>query len=245
MQMCKQLNQLGPDLICLQEVQSNRYIPALEKVLTETPHFAVKKNKRRPFGGMLTASKYPYLHWEYLPYPNRGRRWSIGHADWALVKGILITRLEVDHLPVVMMNTHLQANYLAGWSADTALTQVQRDQVNFLADTVQEQDANALVMVCGDFNFPPQASLYREFMERSGLTDPLANDPRPTYQPFPLVSSIWSTRLDYALYRAPADLDIQVSIDIARMQTETARLPLNRFLTDHFLLKFEASWNLK
>ena len=57
-----------------------------------------------------------------------------------------------------------------------------------------------------------------ELSERSGLVDPLANDPRPTYQPFPLVSSTWLTRLDYVLYRAPKGVDLKASVDILRLR---------------------------
>jgi endonuclease/exonuclease/phosphatase family metal-dependent hydrolase len=240
--MANALNQMAPDLLCLQEIQSNTYLPLLQRALPGVSYQAYQKNIRKPFGGLLSASMRPVSSWVFHPFPNRGRKWSLGYADWALQKGVLAVHLNVDGLPVVVLNTHLQANYLADWTPENSLARIQWDQIVFLSVLVRDQDEDALVVVCGDFNFPPQTFLYPELIERSGLIDPLVNDPRPTYQPFPLVSSIWATRLDYALYRAPRGVDLQASVDIVRLQDEAAHLPWNRFLTDHDLIKLVLYW---
>jgi endonuclease/exonuclease/phosphatase family metal-dependent hydrolase len=236
------LNQMVPDLLCMQEIQSNAYLPILQRALPDFPYQVYQKRASKPLGGLLTASRLPLSQWEFHPFPNRGRKWSLGYADWALQKGVLVVRFEIEGQSVVCMNTHLQANYLSGWSPDQSLAQIQRDQVGFLAMLVRNEAENALVIVCGDFNFPPHTFLYSELIEHSGLIDPLANDPRPTYKPFPLVSSSWSIRLDYTLYRAPDEVDVRASADVIRLQDEMSRLPWERFLTDHYLLKLVLHW---
>lgn len=240
--MAHALNRMAPDLLCLQEIQSNAYLTLLQRALPEIPYQVYQKHVRKPRGGLLTASKHPVRAWVFHPFPNRGRKWSLGYADWALHKGVLVVYFEANGLPVVVMNTHLQANYLANWTPENSLARIQRDQIGYLSALVREQDEEALVVVCGDFNFPPHTFLYTELIERSGLVDPLANDPRPTYQPFPLVSSTWLTRLDYVLYRAPKGVDLKATVDILRLQDENAQLPWNRFLTDHDLLKLALHW---
>lgn len=242
-QMAKILNQLNADVICLQEVQSNEYLPALARLLTNTPHLASHNRRTKPIGGLVSASKREYLEVAFHSFPERGKKWSIGYADWALQKGVLMTRFEVDGFAVVVMNTHLQANYLAGWSNANTQAIIQTRQIEFLSSLVKEQEADALVIVCGDFNFPPHAFLYSFLLESSGLSDPLQNDPRPSYQPFPLVSSSWATRLDYALYRAPRGVDLHVSSDIQAIKDENARYPWGRFITDHFLLALGLHWS--
>jgi endonuclease/exonuclease/phosphatase family metal-dependent hydrolase len=84
---------------------------------------------------------------------------SIGFSDWALNKGILLVSLEVGGHSFVVMNTHLQANYLADWRLSNLQTQIQLDQVNYVVELVDAQPKEAWVIVCGDFNFPHDPSL--------------------------------------------------------------------------------------
>lgn len=240
--MARLLNSTAADMLCLQEIQSNAYLALLHETLAMFPYLVYQGNTSKPTGGLLIASRRPVIRWEFHPYPNRGRKWSLGYADWALQKGVLAVHFEVDGLPVAVLNTHLQANYLAVWTPEDSLARIQRDQVRFLAGLVRDQAAEALVVVCGDFNFPPHAFLYPELIEQSGLIDLLAQDPRPSYQPFPFVSAAWLTRLDYALYRPPPGLALTATVDIVRLQDETRRFPWDRFLTDHFLLELALRW---
>ena len=135
-----------------------------------------------------------------------------------------------------MMNTHLQANYLGDWRSSNRQTKIQLDQVTYLVELIHTQPKDVWVIVCGDFNFPRQSPAYQHMFSYSGLTDALADDPRSTYQPFPLVSAKWRTSLDYIYYRAPAGETAHVTADIIPVVNSVAKRPFQRFLTDHHAL---------
>src|SRR6185503_12522110 len=47
----------------------------------------------------------------FTRYPDRGRWYTPALADWMLHKGVLRTSMAVGGLPVIVLNTHLSANY--------------------------------------------------------------------------------------------------------------------------------------
>jgi endonuclease/exonuclease/phosphatase family metal-dependent hydrolase len=234
-----ELNRLAPTVICLQEIQQNAYLPLLQQGLATYSHSAFFRNRFAPKGGLFTASvsDCSLMQSAFFPYPNQGRLMSIGFSDWALNKGVLLVKLEVDGHCFVVMNTHLQANYLGDWRLSNPQTQIQLDQVNYLVELVHAQPKDAWVIVCGDFNFPRQTPAYRQMILQSRLMDALSGDPRPTYLPFPLVPVKWLTSLDYVFYRAPAGKALNVSADIIPVVNSSAQRPLQRFLTDHQALR--------
>lgn len=235
--LAAELNRLAPTVICLQEIQQNAYLPLLERELAAGSKFAHYHNTFAPKGGLFTASSpaCTVIQSEFLPYPNQGRPFSIGFSDWWLNKGVLLLRLEALDRCFIIMNTHLQANYLGEWDISNGQARIQMDQVNYLVELVQAQPEDAWVVLCGDFNFPRQAPPYQQMISRTTLTDPLASDARSTYQPFPFIpgKAKWLITLDYMLYRAPAGDDLKATADILPVVNSSARRPLQRFLTDH------------
>lgn len=229
------LNQLAPSVICLQEIQQNVYISPLKQSLTTYSDFAYFHNLIAPKGGLFTASAptTQVMMSNFFPYPNQGHPISIGFSDWALNKGVLMVRLQVNEHSFIILNTHLQANYLADWRTINTQTKIQLDQVRYLAELVHAQPQDAWVIVCGDFNFPRLAPAYELMVSQSGLTDALIDDPRPTYRPFPLVSAKWQTSLDYIFYRKPEGETAEVSAGIIPVENSSSRWPFQRFLTDH------------
>ena len=233
--LAAELSRLAPTVLCLQEIQQNAYLPLLRDGLVDYPHLAYSRNRFAPKGGLVTAAMgngSSLFH----PFPQRGKWLSIGFADWALNKGVLVTDLEVAGSRVIVMNTHLQANYLGDWSPSNTQTQIQLEQVKFLAELACSQSADAWVFACGDFNFPRQTPPYDLLMKESGLTDALTDDPRPTYQPFPLIPSKWEMSLDYFLYRKPEGEITGITADIRPLQNAAGRTNFQRFLTDHCAL---------
>jgi endonuclease/exonuclease/phosphatase family metal-dependent hydrolase len=230
-----ELNRLAPSIICLQEVQQNAYLPLLRHGLKDYPNLAFFRNRLAPKGGLFTASvsACPVVKSGFYPFPNQGRPLSIGFSDWALNKGVLQVSLEVQEHRIVVMNTHLQANYRGDWRASNSQTQIQLDQVQYLVELIQAQPKDAWVIVCGDFNFPRQSPAYQLMITQSGLTDALAEDPRPTYRPFPLVPAKWLIPLDYLFYRIPEGKASNVIVDIVPMVNSAGRWYFQRFLTDH------------
>jgi len=240
--LARELNRIGTEVICLQEVQNNAYLPLLQRRLEGYPYQAFEWRGFAPKGGLFTAARSPIEKSRFYPYPNRGRFLSIGFADWALFKGILVADFEVEGRRIIVMNTHLHANYTAGWQPKNPLARIQLDQVRTLVALIGAQPQDALVVVCGDFNFPRQTFLYDELMSNSGLSDPLAVDPRPTYRPLPMLKSKWTIPLDFVLYRAPQWAGLKITADIMPVDNSTGRSALTRFLTDHCALTLQASW---
>jgi hypothetical protein len=240
--LVNELNRLAPTVICLQEIQQNAYIPILQHGLGDYPHLAFERKTLAPKGGLFTASRNMPVHQKFFPFPNRGRWLSIGFSDWALYKGVLAVELEVEGRRIIVLNTHMHANYAGNWLPGNGFAGIQHDQVRFLTELVHAQPEDSLLAVCGDFNFPRKTFLYEELILQSGLIDPLAGDLRPTYRPFPLVPSRWAISLDFVLYRAPLWSDLKIDADIIPIENSSARSPLLRFLTDHCALTLNANW---
>jgi hypothetical protein len=243
MRLTRQLDQYSPSVLCFQEIQQNAYVPLLNRGLPDYPHQAFETSLFAPKGGLYTAARLPLREMQFVPYENRGRPFSAGFADWALNKGVLQSRYEVSGQTIIVMNTHLHANYAGAWNPENAMSRIQLDQVRDLAMMVKQQPSDALVIVCGDFNFPRGTFLYDELLELSGLHDPLAEDPRPTYRPFPLLNKTkWAIPIDFVLYRLPAARKLQFEADIIEIEDTSRALRPQRFLTDHNALTLRAHW---
>lgn len=241
--LMKQLDQYGAAVLCFQEIQQNAYVPLLERGLPDYQYYAYESNWFAPKGGLFTAAREPMEQSGFIAYENRGRPFSAGFADWALNKGVLMTRVQVQGRHIVVMNTHLHANYAGNWTRDHSMSRIQRDQVRHLAQLIREQPADALVIACGDFNFPRGTFLYDELIAQANVIDPLAADPRPTYRPFPLIPKAkWSLPIDFCFVRLPAWQGLQVTGDIIEIQDDTKPFAMQRFLTDHNALTLKATW---
>jgi endonuclease/exonuclease/phosphatase family metal-dependent hydrolase len=240
--LARELSDLGPSVICLQEIQQNVYLPVLRDRLTGYPHQSYRQYSPAPMGGLVTASKLPFVSYEFLPFPNRGKWWSIGFADWALRKGVLVTTYDVEGQQIIVLNTHIHANYLGSWSSDKMLAKIQSDQVRYLAELAKAQSRDALVIICGDFNFPRDTFLYEELAEISGFIDPLKDDPRPTYRPVSMLASKWSVALDFIFYRNPDKIDMNIEADVLPVENSRASKSSSKFLSDHCALTINAHW---
>lgn len=229
-------------IICLQEIQQNAYVPILADRLKTYPYQAIYPYVYAPKGGLGTYSRLPLSEVYFEPYKDRGLRWLITFSDWALFKGILVTHLQNDGLDIMILNTHLNANYTGDWRRSNPLASTQYRQIQQLTKLLRRLPDDALIILCGDFNFPRNTFLYEEFVTQSGLIDPLQEDPRPSYHPFPLVPSSWKTSLDYMLLRLPQDKELFMQPDVITVDDHNQTNPIKRFLTDHCALTVKVSW---
>jgi hypothetical protein len=114
--------------------------------------------------------------------------------DRLFFKGMLITKLIWSKIPIVIINTHLLANFAGDWGPHGMYARVEEKQLRQLAETVQSQPMDSVIIVVGDFNVPRGGGLYHDFLVHSGLTDLLAGDTRPTLRlprtPLDLLPSI-------------------------------------------------------
>ncbi len=240
--LANELEQLGTKVICLQEIQQNAYASHLVNHLPAYPHRAIFPYLYAPKGGLGTFSRLPLNGQRFELYQDRGLRWLITFSDWALYKGILVTHLQIQGLDVFILNTHMNANYSGDWRRQNPLARIQLRQVQQLTRLVERIPAEALIILCGDFNFPRTSFLYEDLVTQNDLLDPLRDDPRPTYRPFPLVPSKWKTSLDYMLIRSPQGKDLDIQADIIALEDSTKKSAFQRFLTDHYALTLMVNW---
>lgn len=134
---------------------------------------------------------------------------------------------------MVIINTHLLANFAGDWERQGMYAQVEKRQLHQLAETVRAQSMDSIVIVVGDFNIPRGSRLYREFLVHSGLTDLLAGDTRPTlriplggFPRFPL-------SIDYVLVRIPHRYSFQVDCDLCFLEKLPTGYGYQGYLSDH------------
>ncbi len=239
-----ELNRLGPAAICVQEIQQSQYVARMKRCLPSYPYAVYQPHWYAPKGGLMTFSRLPLTGSAgFRPFPNRGRLLSIGWSDWTLQKGVLVAEADVSGQKMVVLNAHLQANYSATFGPNRLFGRIQLDQVRHLAELVCAQPADAVVIACGDYNFPRNTQMYRELISRTGFSDPLAEDPRPTYRAFPYLPARWNLSLDFVLYRAPELPGLWAEADIIPIEDTSATSPIRRFLTDHCALALRLAWD--
>jgi endonuclease/exonuclease/phosphatase family metal-dependent hydrolase len=235
------LNRENLSAVCLQEVQSNMYRRQLVRQSVRYPESAYERFIHAPKGGLLTLSSQPINNYEFVLYEERGLWYTPALADWILHKGMLITRLLLDDLPVVLVNTHLTANYTGDWSRSNPFARHEHNQLQQLAYLVQSQPLDALVIVCGDFNIPRGSWLYESFLKTSGLCDPLDGDTQPTLHHRWVMPSRYIVPIDFALLRAPHRLDVNVESRL-RFQDHMQDGDRQMRLSDHCGVELRLSW---
>lgn len=240
--LVRELHKHPVSVLCLQEIQQNHYLRQLLSGLTGYEHFAYHPNRLAPRGGLFTASRLPIERHDFSPYEETGRWLSAAAGDRFLGKGFLVTHLQVGNLPIAILNTHLNANYSGDWSPANGFARVLQDQVKQLAAWVQVQPREALIVICGDFNFPRPSFLYQALMHDTGLVDPLADDPRPTYRPFGGIPAKWALPIDFVLVRPPSHIAVDMKADILPIEDSAALHPRRRFLSDHCALTLHLTW---
>jgi endonuclease/exonuclease/phosphatase family metal-dependent hydrolase len=240
--LAQELDRRAPSVACIQEVQAHAFRRMLTAACTRYPEAAFEPFSYAPKGGLLTLARQPFAERQFTLYRERGLWYTPALADWMLHKGVLSTHTLLDGVRVVVLNTHLSANYRGNWDADNQYVRTERSQLRQLAEIVAAQPPDAIVIAAGDFNIPRGGRLYEEFLAASGMTDPLAGDRRPTFRTPPGVPARYSLPIDYALVRAPPLPGLKIRSDICFNE----RIPLiggrQGYLSDHFGIELEITW---
>lgn len=211
--LARELQALKPNVVCLQEVQSNLALRLLLRLTKDELTHAYLPGRSAPLGSLLTLANTPLHAPRFVRYTNQGAWFGPTVMDQLTQKGMLLSHTKQDEQAIIVINTHLVANYGANWEPNSRAARDQQHQLHQLATLVQEQPPTALVLVAGDFNIPRGSWLYEEFLNRSGLTDPLAGDPRPTYRPFPGVPVRYALPIDFVFLRTPPGMTVQTTAD--------------------------------
>lgn len=242
--LAQEVNHRPAAVVCLQEVQAHRY----RKLLTHAcrhvyPYHAAETFIHAPKGGLLTLSQMPIYGNDFTLYEARGLWYTPALADWILHKGVLCTQLMLGDMRVVVLNTHLTANYRGRWGRDDMFAQQEHRQLQQLAQIVTMQPLDVLVIVAGDFNIPRGSWLYDEFLAASGLTDPLADDMQPTLRLPRGMPQRFAMPIDYALIRAPKLPNLHVSSQLRFKDKVTLIGGGDAYLSDHVGVELHLTWD--
>ncbi len=231
--LAHELERRSDHIVCLQEIQLNKYLRLLLKTCGSFSNQVYEPYFQCPKGGLLTLSRKPITSRQFIPYADRGLWYTPMILDRLLCKGMLVTRLEWAKIPVVIINTHLFANYVGDWERHGMYARVEEKQLRQLAEMVRVQSAETLVIVAGDFNIPRGSRLYHDFLAQSRLSDPLAGDTRPTHRPPLGIPSRYSLPLDYVLVRMPANHSLKIDSDLCFSSRQWLNGQQYNYLSDH------------
>jgi endonuclease/exonuclease/phosphatase family metal-dependent hydrolase len=243
MALAREIDARGCTMVALQEVQAHRYRRLLTSACATYPAQAFEPFAHAPKGGLLTLARLPIEQARFVLYRSRAISHPPALMDWMLHKGVLQTQVTLGGVPIVVLNTHLNANYSGDWSETNRYTRNEREQLRQLAEIVAEQPADAVVITCGDFNFPRGSWLYQAFLAESGMFDPLAGDTRPTYRTPPGIPARYALPIDFAFVRAPALPGLEVRADLCFGDKVTFSGRRAGFLSDHLGIELAIAWD--
>jgi endonuclease/exonuclease/phosphatase family metal-dependent hydrolase len=230
------------DFACLQEVGRWRHLPLLRHDEDRWPHAIALPYPYAPKGGLVTLARMPVATTSFHAFRERGRTASLHATERYQGKGVLAVSLTVEDQPVMVLNTHLSANYRARWSYSDPYAKVERAQLHEITEVLHTIPAETLVLVAGDFNVPRGSWLYDEFMGLNDLHDPLGASTEPTYRPMPGMPARAAQALDHILVRAPTGLVVDAEAELCfRDQVWLAHGALG-YLSDHLGVRLTLRW---
>jgi endonuclease/exonuclease/phosphatase (EEP) superfamily protein YafD len=238
-----ELTKLGADIVCLQEIHQHLFRRTLTAA---TPYHvdAIHAPKRgRPRGGLLTLSRLPVVTHNYTSFVEQGLWYGLELMDRMLDKGLLITHYEHEGLPLIVINTHIIANYAANYARSGASALRQQAQLHQLAKVVDALPTDALIILVGDFNLPRGSWLYEEFLEASGMEDTLSGDIRPTYRPLPGVPARYALPIDFVFVRRPQNIPVTCTSQLCLDKPVPLVSNYHNFLSDHLGIISHFTWD--
>jgi endonuclease/exonuclease/phosphatase family metal-dependent hydrolase len=239
--LAKALDQSPYHVICLQEIQLHKYQKLLVEDCASYSYPVSEPYIHCPKGGLLTLSQIPVTSTSFEPYVERGLWYTPMLLDRLFFKGMLITRLTWNNIPIVVINTHLLANFAGDWNRRGMYAQVEARQLKQLAETVHAQPPDSIIFAVGDFNIPRGSGLYKDFLLQSGLTDLLAGDTRPTLRvPFSLPSNI-PMAIDYVFVRIPENSSTRIICDLCFSKKYAITNRHEGYLSDHHGIEIRMS----
>lgn len=231
--LAKELNQSPYQVVCLQEIQLHSYQELLVEECPSYRYALYESYVHCPKGGLLSLSRVPVIDTSFEPYTERGLWYTPMLLDRLFFKGMLITRLKWNDIPVVIINTHLLANFAGDWNRHGMYARLEEKQLRQLAETVQAQPMDSSVIVVGDFNVPRGSRLYHDFLAHSELTDLLAGDTRSTLR-IPIgAASRLALPIDYALVRIPNQYSLEIGCDLCFLEKYWITNRHQGYLSDH------------
>jgi endonuclease/exonuclease/phosphatase family metal-dependent hydrolase len=240
--IARELDSHALDVICLQEVQLFTYVPLLDEAFSKFPFKAYERFIYAPKGGLLTFSRRRLERTDFILYPERGWWHTPSLADRLLHKGILLIELRYADQHVIILNTHLTANYNGDWSPVNRYARLAHAQLRQLAEVVNQLNPASIVIIAGDFNLPRHSWLYDDFMARTGVIDPLAGDLTPTYYPIVSLPDRYQQAIDYTFVRIPPNCPVKVRAKLVFTQEVTLTSGSSGRVSDHAGIELSLNW---
>ncbi len=231
--LARELDAADVDVVCLQEIQLSRYLPLLRRSLTQYPHAAYEPYIYAPKGGLVILSRWPIESANFVLYRERGRWHSPAVADWLLHKGILAAGVRIGDHPVIVVDTHLIANYSGNWSRHNTYARQQHSELRQLAQVVHGVEANVPCVIAGDFNLPRGSWLYNDFVAEAGVIDPLSESEDPTYRPLSILPGRFQVAIDHVFIRPPRHQVVTASAQLVFQEPLTLVNGRTSYLSDH------------
>ena len=231
--LARQLEHSTIQLVCLQEVQLVFFQRLLIQACASYPFQAFEPHLHSPKGGLVTLSRMHLATQRFETYLEQGRWYLPTAMDRFLRKGMLISSLHWGSTPVVVINTHVIANYNGDWERQGVFARMQEKQLHQLGEIVAIQPSDALVVVVGDFNIPRGSRLYKNFLQGTGLIDTLADDQRPTHRPPRGVPAHYSLPIDFVFVRVPQTMSLQIKCDLRFSDKFELSHKYHDYISDH------------
>lgn len=224
-------------VVCLQEIQLHQYQNLLVNACASYSYPVYESYVHCPKGGLLTLARIPVMNKSFEPYAERGLWYTPMLLDRLFYKGMLVTTFRWDMIPVVVINTHILANFVGDRERYGMYARVEEKQLQQLAKTVRAQPKDSVILVVGDFNIPRGSQLYTDFLANSGLTDLLAGDTRPTLRTSAGVPSRYALPIDYVFVRTPKMHSFEIECDLCFSGKYPITSRYQDYLSDHHGIK--------
>ncbi|KAL1506402.1 hypothetical protein ABEB36_005772 [Hypothenemus hampei] len=222
--IAEQLSDQEYDVVCLQELWTNRDFHVLKKKLHSVLPYAHYFYSGVVGSGICIFSKHPIEETFFHQWSVNGYIHKLHHGDWWGGKGVGLCRLRVDKenttYYVNVYTTHLHAEYNRTSDDYQAHRILQAyDTAQFILLTSGSAD---LVVLAGDLNTEPGDLAYRIILTVPGLRDAYLQDGciseekfatyenlRNSYTPSSLLKEkIIGKRIDYVMYHAGSNVTV-------------------------------------
>jgi endonuclease/exonuclease/phosphatase family metal-dependent hydrolase len=163
--LVKEISNIRPDVVCLQEVWMQSMRKRLKSELYESGfiYSSIPASGYR-LNGLVTFSRYPIKRSDYFSLKPLFSGFNSSLIEFPGDKGCLLTHIEVEDKEVDICNIHLNADFsISGrYEENSVYGKINSGSLRKLSSLIGKIGDNKLI-ICGDFNFEPGSSPHREF----------------------------------------------------------------------------------